>query len=367
MNEVQAHINNIACPKTLEEVEWFLDEHGCFNIEDVLYEANTSGYVEWTVPKWCKAGDIVFFMHSKTSNSTISRLFTELRNTKQFYSESAYNKLSKALHHGKELYNQYGGKIFAIGMVEGIPFHDDFFENYQQDLHWKAKIYAKIINLYCFSTPIDISEFHDFIMISRQSAITPVFGKEFDQLKQIIVRKNPVPKYFKESVSTILPLSKITPDNWIEISSKYRRSFFLEVQFRTYFVDYFLKYLGDNKTFFRECPCIKNGSQRFFADNVIKIKRKYLPVEIKLNIEAERDLLTQLLQYCMTDYIILRENKIAYPENTYNQTVLVIDTFNVYLFNSVTCTLESIAVLDEIRHISDIVSLKNKIIDLVSD
>ena len=368
MNEVQAHINNLAFPKTLDEVEWFLDENGHFNIEDILIESQMEdGYVEWTVPKWCKAGDIVFFMHSVTSKSTISRLSTELKCTKQDYSCDRYHKIWNGLLHGKELYQQYGGKIFAVGMVEGAPFHDDYFDNNQQDIHWKSKIYAKIINLYCFTVPIDIDEFHDFIMVSRQSAITPVFGKEFEQLKQIIIQKNTVPNYLQESTSTPIPLSTINSDNWLNISSEYRRSFFLEIQFRTYFVDYFLRYLGDNKTFFRECPCIKNyGSPRFFADNVIKLRGKYLPVETKLNVDTERDFLTQLLQYCMTDYIILKENKIAYPEAIYNQTVLAIDTFHVYLFDSKTCTLKQIAVLDEIKNISDISILKTRLIGLLS-
>lgn len=366
MNEVQAHINNIAFPKTLEEVEWFIDERGNFDIEDILFEARISGYVEWTVPKWAKVGDIVFFMHSKTSNSTISKLFSELEHTKQLYSDSSYDKLMKALFHGKELYEQYGGKIFAIGMVDGAPFHDDLLIDYQQELHWKSKIYAKISNLCCLATPIDISEFRDFITISRQSGITPVFGKEYDKLKQLIINKNSIPYFFKESISTVIPLSKISMDNWIALSSRYRRSFFLEIQFRTYYVDYFLKCLGDNKTFYRECPCIKNKSQRYFADNVIKIGGKYLPVEIKLNITAERNLPNQLLQYCMTDYIILTENKTAFPENIHNNFVLVIDTFNIYLFDCLTCKLASIADLDEIKHISDIAILKNGLIDILT-
>lgn len=43
-NFVNAHINNISFPKTIEQLEDFIYEHGCYNVEDVVNEA-TDGYV----------------------------------------------------------------------------------------------------------------------------------------------------------------------------------------------------------------------------------------------------------------------------------------------------------------------------------
>ena len=73
---VQAFINNISFPKTLDELYWFATEHGSFNVEDILFETETV----WTSPKWVKIGDVVFFMHSKTAKSIITKLRTELCN-----------------------------------------------------------------------------------------------------------------------------------------------------------------------------------------------------------------------------------------------------------------------------------------------
>ena len=42
-NFVNAHINNISFPKTIEQLEDFIYEHGCYNVEDVINEA-TDGY-----------------------------------------------------------------------------------------------------------------------------------------------------------------------------------------------------------------------------------------------------------------------------------------------------------------------------------
>lgn len=38
---VNAHINNISFPKTIEQLEEFIYEHGCYNVEDVINELLT--------------------------------------------------------------------------------------------------------------------------------------------------------------------------------------------------------------------------------------------------------------------------------------------------------------------------------------
>ena len=45
---VQAYINNISVPKSLEELKIFIYEHRLYNIEEVLTEEDTN----WTCPKW---------------------------------------------------------------------------------------------------------------------------------------------------------------------------------------------------------------------------------------------------------------------------------------------------------------------------
>ena len=61
---VNAHINNISFPKTIDQLEEFIYEHGCYNIEDIINEAN-DGYTNWTVPRSSVVGDIVLFFHAK--------------------------------------------------------------------------------------------------------------------------------------------------------------------------------------------------------------------------------------------------------------------------------------------------------------
>ena len=148
---VQAFINNISFPASLDELKVFIYEHGCFNVEDILQNDREF----WTVPKWSKAGDVVFFMHSKTAIAKITSLVTKLNKTKHLYSTDEYELMSSWLERGRSLYNRYGGKIFAIGRVTGEPV----YENYQDDevpFHWSSRIYADIDSVVVLKNPIDI-------------------------------------------------------------------------------------------------------------------------------------------------------------------------------------------------------------------
>ena len=72
---VNAHINNISFPKTIEQLEDFIYEHGCYNVEDVINEA-TDGYTNWTVPRSSVVGDIVLYFHAKSAIQWIRKLET---------------------------------------------------------------------------------------------------------------------------------------------------------------------------------------------------------------------------------------------------------------------------------------------------
>ena len=371
MKNVQAFITNISFPTTLDELYEYARS---FNVENVLgcdidciinenNELDYSNYEYrgniWTSPKWCKIDDIVFFMHSKTANAKISALKTELINKRQHYENNTFWFLLNALFRAKNLYKMYGGKIFAIGKISGIPLYDKT----SSDLHWKSNIYAPINDIFLLENPIDISEFNSEILISRQSSITPVFGGQFTFLKNIITKKNKfVEEYFLNSIAEPIPLSKVTEENWITVLNKYRRSFFLEIQFRTYYVNRLLTYLGDKKTFYKECACKKKGSPTTFVDNVIIFNGRYLPVEVKLLVDSEKDIVSQLEQYCNLEKMQLTKDK-CITDNIYNNSVLVIDTDYIYIYHSKNKMLQRIYSLDQIQKISDIFALRVLISD----
>lgn len=377
MYYVQAYISNISFPTSLDEVYSFahlfnmemilgcdfynlLDDENFMDFENVeKYESRKN---EWTAPKWCKGGDIVLFMHSKTANARISAMKTELLLNKSSYSNDGFWTIMNALIRAKKIYEMYGGKIFAIGRINGTPIYNPADTEQQ---HWKSKIYAPIDSIFLLEKPIDISEFNTEIMVSRQSSITPVFGEQFAFLKKLILKKNPiVEEYFMESVAEPVPLTRINDENWLNVVNKYRRSFFLEIQFRSFYVDRFLKYLGDTKTIFRECACLKSGVPTSYVDNVIKFGGIYLPVEVKLSVDAERDIIAQLGKYCNLDELVLTKEKTIHA-GLYDNNVLVIDTERLYMYNDQKKSLDVLVELDSIHTIEDIINLRQKVIQSI--
>ncbi|MGN0689565.1 MAG: hypothetical protein ACI4KH_03990, partial [Oscillospiraceae bacterium] len=136
MNYVQAFISNISFPTSLDELYGYVH---LFDVEKILgcdyfsfiddnnyYDDSDSKVYEsrecfWTAPKWCKKGDIVFFMHSKTADATISRLKTELNNNRERLSPDYFWTMMNSLFRAKKLHDIYGGTIFAIGKVSDAP------------------------------------------------------------------------------------------------------------------------------------------------------------------------------------------------------------------------------------------------------
>ena len=295
-----AFINNIAFPKSLEEIKEVYIEEGRYDIEALLSAEETC----WTAPRWAMMGDVCLFMHAKTANSTISSLKTELMKNRHYYSDADFQELSSWLDRGKELYKKYGGKIFAVARVFDSP--EEYFDSEPNEyIHWGSRLYADMGEIWFLQEPIDISEFKKYVAVSNRGAITPVYGEEYAELKKLILEKNQdPPEYFISSVASDAESSRINRFNWLKIAYKYRHSFIYEKQFRLYYVDYFLSALGDIKTIYSECRCIKHGvTDSSRMDNVIRFYRRYLPVEVKLTVATDT-ISTQVTKYCNDDMVV---------------------------------------------------------------
>lgn len=353
---VNAHINNISFPKTIEQLEGFIYEHGCYNVEDVI-NGSKDGYTNWTVPRSSVVGDIVLYFHAKTAIQWIRKLETA---TKTLNTEFHDKKLLvEWLQRARRLYSLYGGKIFAIGRVSSRPEREDDVNLY----HWSGRVYADIKDLYLLETPIDISEFNSFIMISRQSAITPLPSKEFEKLKVLVKAKNSnVPKWFLESKIGDNKLSKVNENNFLEITGSYRKRFPLEINFRSYYVDYFLKTLSGKKVY-RECQCYTVKTPLARVDNVFEFRGKKILLEVKLNIALENDLSSQLAQYIHAEYIYLSNAQHDIITDFEKEFMFVIDVYAVYRYDVKNKKLVKMFDLDGIKNKGDIiVNMRNAII-----
>lgn len=359
-NFIQAYISNVSFSKTFEEIlKKYTNNLEITTLDPILYEDS----VEWTAPKWVKKDDVVFFMFSKTSIDTIHHLKKEFRKHFSMFSFDEQNLITNSLIQGEELYKKYGGSIFAIGKVSGNLSKNNFAS--EEDYHWKGRVYAPINDIFILKDPVHISEFNSFIMVSRQSSITPLFGLSFDKLKDIIISKNSEISYLVNAKACPLPLAQINSDNWYEVSNQYRRSFFLEYQFRAFFVDYLLPLISDTKKVYKECPCIKNQKPTTFVDNLISINERFLPVEVKLNISTEKDLESQCKQYCSLDKMYFQKvnGKEVPIEKLYRTNVLVIDTNGIYIYSERNDLLRNLVDFDSYNCLEK----KNELIELIKN
>ena len=171
-----AFITNISFPKSLDEVLYFIDMRGRFDVEEVLEES----YVEWTAPKDARIGERAFFMHSKTSIDTIRSLKKQRKEMEADIDPDANKVLIKALDRAEELYQSIGGCVFAQGKVCGKIIVDNVARN--DGLHWRSVYYAPIDGISLIEPPINIGEFRDFIKISRTGAITKLDSEQEGKL-----------------------------------------------------------------------------------------------------------------------------------------------------------------------------------------
>lgn len=356
--KIQAHINNISFPKSIDELEYYILEHRCYNVEDVLqYNANDDFF--WTVPRSCKIGDIVLFFHAKTAIQWIRKLETKVKSLSD--SDNRYNKkeLVEWLKKARDLYMNYGGKIFAVGRVASSTYFEN--EDDKVELHYGSRIYADIDHIVVLENPIDISEFNSFLKISRQSGITMIPFNEFEELKRIILIKNKnLPSYYRKCKIGDFALTKINRTNFLSLTYDYRRRFILEAEFRSYYVDYILKQLFGEEVF-RECVCHTNQSKIvYFVDNAFVNNDKVLMLEVKLNINNEKNLIGQLEQYTNSCIIDLTKD---YHMNEYERNYMyVIDTMYIYRYYHSTKTIVNLVDLDNIRTIDDVDTLKHILI-----
>ena len=347
---VNAHINNISFPTSIEELEYFIYEHGMYNVENVLTEPDTN----WTIPRSAKIGDIVLFFHAKTAIARITALITQVKGLEE---NSGHDKtlLLEWLERARGLFKLYGGKIFAVARVTGSPEYWSRDKN--SVFHWGGRVYADVGDVVVLENPVDISEFNTFIKVSRQSSITPLPSKEFEGLRQILRAKNTgLPEYFLKCKIGNFDLSRVNKDNFLTVTKEYRRRFLLEAEFRSYYVDYLLKGLVKRKVW-SECSCHTVNKPNYFVDNVMQYEGKYYLIEVKLNVQLERNLHQQLKQYVNADYLYLDKACSKKVEDFERRYMYVIDTEALYRYDTVSDNLQYLLSLDDVNSIDDVIAV----------
>lgn len=357
MKKVQSYIANVSFPTSLEEMEELVNGEYYMDMEALLLFDNA----KFTAPKWAAKGDIVFFYHAKSAITKIRHLKTLLKNERDKYKQ-VYDEITEYLETAEMIYKKYGGTIFAVGTVcKDLEIVKD---DPREHLHWKGNIYAPINNITNLDFPVDKAKFEEYVKLSMQRTITPVPGTAFKGLRKLVLRYNDVP-FIEDCEASPIPLKDINDKNWMEIAKEYKRRFFLEIQFRKFYVDYLLKSLSDTKKIYSECSCWKNDAHTGFADNFITMNKKYLAVEVKLNIDTERDIQNQLEKYSFCNMVKLDKKTTIYKKGIHQSYVLVIDMNKICIYNSTSKTMQKFADLDSLKCMYDVKKLRNEIIKIM--
>jgi hypothetical protein len=142
---VQAFINSISFPKDLDSVYHYVTETECgFDMEGLIYDGCNNLNSNWTVPKWGQIDDVVLFFHAKYAWKTIRKLKKEFANTKESYPAEQREVFIDAFGRAENIYNLYGGKIFAIAQIADKPLN----VGGSSGLHFKSRIFADIKNIH---------------------------------------------------------------------------------------------------------------------------------------------------------------------------------------------------------------------------
>ena len=95
------------------------------------------------------------------------------------------------------------------------------------------------------------------------------------------------------------------------------------------------------------------------------MNKKYLAVEVKLNIDTERNIENQLEKYSFCDTVKLDKNTKIYENDIHQAHVLVIDMNRVCIYNSTSKTMLKLIDLDSIECMYDVRKLRNEIIKIM--
>ena len=319
---VQAFINSIALPSTIEDLLYYMTENEkLLDPEQILLNSSEV----WSVPRWCKKGDIVLFMTTVSSIQAISHIRAEIKRLKEHLQPSDYRLLNYGVMREESFYDRYGGRIFAVGKVAGN------IEKVSGD----KRVYARVDDIVLLEQPLHYDQFKEKVPVSKGGSITPVYSDKYSLLKDKMAQLNTLPGYVLKSRSEPIRESSINRENWLEVARNYRFHYTLEEQFRKAFVDYLLKDISDSRKIYAECYCKNKNGQWGYIDNVVIFNGKYLPVEVKLNVDLEANLIGQVSKYCSLSMLNLTHDQaLADPGNeAYSDKVIIIDTFGIYLYD----------------------------------
>jgi hypothetical protein len=287
---VQSFITSVSSPATSADVLTMLRKNSDRGRDlldiDMLLRYRKRFDLNWSAPRWATVGDVVLFYCTKKAFTRCQAL---ARQERQGMHD---RRLAAVLERAMPIYERYAGTIFACGRVS------DAAQLLRGDHgHFKGTIFAEIDEVRAFERPLRADEFAKYVHIGQRT-ITAIHGSDFAGLQHLLARRNTLPNFLAAARPGGISFRDVDAGNWQSISTQPDLRFIDESQLRVYLLDYLLAAMKDPRTpLLKECTCYRDGRATGRADYCIQVGGRWITVEAKLNVLAERDLLSQVGQY----------------------------------------------------------------------
>jgi hypothetical protein len=331
---VQACITNVSFPQEPEGLKQMLHKNEFFGAEltdlDLLLSFPERPGA-WTAPRWMTEGDLLFFYHAATTPQRIARLRRALEQQCE-REQPEHAKLARVLERAALQATTHAGRLFAVAEVSDRPSYERLPDD---ERHFRGRIFAPFERVVHLEQRVPIGDLAAIgITINRQSALTPLEGAQFSRLKELLAQQQSLPAILANALPGGKGFRDVSASTWRAISCAPDQRFVHEGQVRSYLIDYLLDETKDPQTaLLEECDCYCGATATGRADYFVSINGRWVPVEAKLNIEAERALPGQLTQYTRIDSFMptlgkRRNEKIA---TVPDDVCLVVDQLGLYL------------------------------------
>lgn len=280
------HVTRSAFPPSLGNFWEQIESDGATNFELLL---ERRGFDGWSLPASTMSGHPVWFQLTATSVSSARSVIRQADDVGD----------SEAADHIRTLLpeiERWAGSLVAVGLVDGGPYRST-----PVDGHFKGRIFAPVGRLTPLSNPVSttsgskLSDLGPFARTASQLTNRLVGGdQEYRRMLRIVEQEgNTIPAWARVKLNA-------RTGNWQSTANDVTCSWLSELQLADQFAIPMCRDLADRRRVLREVGVQPDSEKRrvgWAVDALITLDGVPIPVEFKLNREAEADLPRQLRQY----------------------------------------------------------------------
>ena len=274
----QACITNVSFPATLAGLRGMVRKNsgvkrGWELDFDVLQAYDPATGYEWTAAPWLRRGDLIFFYHAKGAAAHVAKLMAAARR----------GPLARVLKRAEAYAGHYAGTIFAYARLSADAGGAG---RYAAGNHFKTQACAPCAFVHVLERPLPEAVWAPFFQIKRRGAVTPLTARQARRLCACVLRANRQNSVLARLRFGDPALGCAGKGSWHR-ASRAPYLFRHEQQVREFLADPMLHALADPGTLvLQECRCFRATRYVGQADNLVRVSGRWVPVEVKLDVEA---------------------------------------------------------------------------------